>query len=104
MKIDHNNKTKPIIGEVILENFKSAFFEKYQNENGSITGIQFWPSAEIEEAYNKASAEIGGENEAQALKVFYSEMLRFYRMASYIEFDPEEEHIILSFIEKRETA
>ena len=92
-------KTQPIIGDAIVERFKSNFFEKHTEANGEMKAIRLWPAALIEETYKKAAAEIGGENEAQALKTFYAEMVHFLRIGTYEYFDLEEEGFILSLIE-----
>jgi len=92
-------KTPPVIGDAIVEGFKSSFFEKYVEANGEMKAIKFWPAAAVEETYRKAAAEIGGENEAQALKAFYAEMVHFLRMGTYELFDLEEEDFILGLLE-----
>ena len=92
-------KTPPIIGDSIVETFKNKFFEKYTEANGEMKAIKFWPAVAVEETYRKAAAEIGGKNEAQALKTFYAEMVYFLRMGTYEYFDPEEDEYILGLIE-----
>ena len=86
-----DTKTPPIVGDMVIENFKKDFFEKYTEESGQITGLQFWPAKLIEETYRKAAAAIGEENETHALKTFYSEMVHFLRTSTYIDFDTAEE-------------
>jgi len=95
-----NIKTPPVVGDEIIERFKDTFFEKYTEANNEIKGIKFWPGAAIEETYRKAAAEIGGENEPQALKTFYAEMVHFLRMGTYEFFDLEDDDFILALLEK----
>jgi hypothetical protein len=84
----------PIVGNNILDIFRDNFFETRQDENSQIRGIKIWPAAAVEETYRKAAGEIGGANEAQAMKTFYMEMVRFLRTGTYIDFDLDDEEII----------
>jgi hypothetical protein len=90
---------QPIIGDDIIAAFKDSFIKKHGNENKEIEGINMWPAAGIEETYRKAAAEIGGENEAEALKTFYAEMVRFLRTATRTDGNIEEEEFILALLE-----
>jgi hypothetical protein len=94
-----NIKTPPMVGDEILENIKNNFLEKHGNEQGQIGGIKIWPAAAIEKSYRKAAGEIDGPNEAQALKTFYAEMLYYLRTGTYIDFDLDNQEIILALHE-----
>jgi hypothetical protein len=91
--------TAPIVGDNILAVFRDTFCEKYREKNGQIKGIKIWPAAAVEETFRKAAGETGGANEAQAMKTFYTEMVRFLRTGTYIDFDPEEDEIMLTLLE-----
>ena len=94
-----NDKTRPVIGNAVIEEFESTFLKEFRDETGQVEGILYWPAKLIEETYRKTAAAIGKENEAQALKTFYSEMVHFFRTACYSSFDVEEEHYILTLSE-----
>ena len=85
-------------GKETLDRFYDAFFEKYGNENGQIDGFLFWPANLVKEVYEKAAGQIGGANEAQALKAFYNDMVKFLSMATISSFDPGEEEYIFAFL------
>ena len=97
MKISEqgNTKTPPIVGDAVIENFKKSFLEKHGNQEEQIEALKFWPAKLIEETYRKTAAAIGTENEAHALKTFYSEMVHFLRISTYMYFDMEEDDWII---------